>query len=295
MKDNFIKIFNKFIDLIDSSKTQKKLTKINITLSLVSLIYIISIILDIYNKISIKINFELSEIVLLIMFYFTSGTLWSKFLVSNYKGDFRKYFFNWSYSKIGKYIPSGLLTITTRLNQDLPKDSDSKKIFFGLLEEQFLIPLISIIPLGISIYFKFEVNRFVVYLVSLICTFILFKFIYKYNDINFISITNQNLLFLFNQIFPIVIYFEIAKNLNYSDPLLISLIYLLSTYIGLLFVGVPAAIGIREAIFIFASIGFYDEIYLFSFFIKTRILLIALDLIFGCIGIINQKLLKSSK
>ena len=36
-----------------------------------------------------------------------SGTLWSKFMQSNYKGRFRDYFFNWSYSKMGKYIPSG--------------------------------------------------------------------------------------------------------------------------------------------------------------------------------------------
>lgn len=288
MKNNSIYFFNKLIGFVDNSKTQKKLTVLNLTLSLISLIYISKTILNIYKENKINLNFEISEVALLILLYLSSGTLWSRFLVSNYKGEFKKYFYNWSYSKIGKYIPSGFLTITTRLNQNLPRNNNSKVIFIGLLEEQFLIPLISIFPLTISIYLDFKINKFVVFFISLLLTFIIFKFIYKNLKINFISITNQNLLFLFNQVFPLTIYYLIAQNLNYENPLLISLIYLLSSYIGLFFIGVPASIGIREAIFIFASIGFYNEIYLMPFLLKTRILLIVLDLIFGIFGLFNQ-------
>jgi hypothetical protein len=292
MKYNSQNFFNKLVALVDNSKTQKRLTVINLTLSLVSMTYIYIAILDIYEKNLISVNFEISEVALLTVFYLSSGILWSRFLVSNYNGDFKKYFYNWSYSKLGKYIPSGLLTISTRLNQELPRDKNSKTIFFGLLEEQFLIPLISIIPLTISIYFNLKSSKFLVFFVSFLLTFICFKLIYKKLKINFISITSQNFLFLLNQFLPLSIYYLIAQNLNYENPLLISLIYLLSSYIGLFFIGVPAAIGIREAIFIFASLGFYDELYLFPFLIKTRILLIVLDLIFGIFGLINQTKLK---
>jgi len=292
MKYNSQNFFNKLVALVDNSKTQKRLTVINLTLSLVSMTYIYIAILDIYEKNLISVNFEISEVALLTVFYLSSGMLWSRFLVSNYNGDFKKYFYNWSYSKLGKYIPSGLLTISTRLNQELPRDKNSKTIFFGLLEEQFLIPLISIIPLTISIYFNLKSSKFLVFFVSFLLTFICFKLIYKKLKINFISITSQNFLFLLNQFLPLSIYYLIAQNLNYENPLLISLIYLLSSYIGLFFIGVPAAIGIREAIFIFASLGFYDELYLFPFLIKTRILLIVLDLIFGIFGLINQTKLK---
>jgi len=292
MKYNSQNFFNKLVALVDNSKTQKRLTVINLTLSLVSMTYIYIAILDIYEKNLISVNFEISEVALLTVFYLSSGMLWSRFLVSNYNGDFKKYFYNWSYSKLGKYIPSGLLTISTRLNQELPRDKNSKTIFFGLLEEQFLIPLISIIPLTISIYFNLKSSKFLVFFVSFLLTFRCFKLIYKKLKINFISITSQNFLFLLNQFLPLSIYYLIAQNLNYENPLLISLIYLLSSYIGLFFIGVPAAIGIREAIFIFASLGFYDELYLFPFLIKTRILLIVLDLIFGIFGLINQTKLK---
>ena len=288
MKDNYLNFFNKLIALVDNSKTQKRLTVINLTLSVISLTYISLSILNIYKENTLKLNFEIFEIALLIIFYLSSGTLWSRFLVLNYKGEFKKYFYNWSYSKIGKYIPSGLLTVTTRLNQNLPKNKNSKTILIGLLEEQFLIPLISLIPLTISIYFDLKLNKFLVFIMSLLLTFICFKLIYKKLKINFISITDQKYLFLFNQVFPLPIYYLIAQNLNYDNPLLISLIYLFSSYIGLFFIGVPAAIGIREAIFIFASIGFYSEIYLFPFLLKIRILLITLDLCFGIFGLFKQ-------
>ena len=75
------------------------------------------------------IDFKILEIILTLIFYMNSGTLWSKFMQSNYKGRFRDYFFNWSYSKMGKYIPSGIMTLSVRVNQNFNKKQNQKILF----------------------------------------------------------------------------------------------------------------------------------------------------------------------
>jgi uncharacterized membrane protein YbhN (UPF0104 family) len=97
--------------------------------------------------------------------------------------------------------------------------------------------------------------------------------------------SKQSFLFLFNQIYPLFIYYIIALNLNYENPLQISILYLLATYIGLFFIGVPAGIGIREAVFLSVGNLAFDDIFLFDFLIKIRILLIFMDILFGLFGL----------
>ena len=58
--------------------------------------------------------------------------------------------------KIGKFIPTGLVTLTVRLNQKVSKNKTSKEIFYGVLEEQFLFPLVSIPAIGLYLSHKFE-------------------------------------------------------------------------------------------------------------------------------------------
>ncbi len=111
------------------------------------------------------------------------------------------------------------------------------------------------------------------------------KYIYSSTKTEFISMSNQSLLFLFNQIYPLFMYYIIALNLNYENPLQISIMYLLATYIGLFFIGVPAGIGIREAVFLSLGNLAFDDIYLFNFLIKIRILLIFMDVLFGLFGL----------
>ena len=69
--------------------------------------------------------------------------------------------------------------------------------------------------------------------------------------------------------------------------------YLLATYIGLFFIGVPAGIGIREAIFLSVGNLVIDDLYLFSFLIKIRILLIFMDAFFGLMGLIKSNIIKN--
>ena len=285
MKDRLYKFTNNLLHLISNETVQNNLKKINLVFSFFCLLFIFKTLLEVGDQDSINFVFSLNEIIAILIFYITTGTLWSKFLISNYGGIFADYFFNWSYSKIGKYIPSGFITISVRLNQSFPKNKNSKKLIFGLLEEQFLIPLIGIPSLFLCLFFENDLQIYLVFISSLLVIFLGVKYIYSSTKTEFISMSNQSLLFLFNQIYPLFMYYIIALNLNYENPLQISIMYLLATYIGLFFIGVPAGIGIREAVFLSLGNLAFDDIYLFNFLIKIRILLIFMDVLFGLFGL----------
>ena len=74
------------------------------------------------------------------MLTFTAGYLWSTYMKDSFKGNFIDYFYNWALSNVGKFFPSGVMLITVRLNQNT-EEKNSKEIFYGVLEEQFLFQL----------------------------------------------------------------------------------------------------------------------------------------------------------
>lgn len=281
MKNKFIFV----IDIFNNKKFQLYLKRAN-------LIFAFYCIYFLYNKINdlniSSIKFVWTEVTLTFVFYLISGTLWSFFMLHNYSGKFFEYFFNWSYSKIGKYFPSGLLTFSVRINQDTNKSK--KVIFIGLLEEQFLIPFIAIPPLFINLFLTN--NQFQVF--YLIAEFLIFysiiKILFKKLNFEYISLLKFNLLFLLNYFVPILLFHEIAKNLNYVDPLNISIIYFLSICIGLFFIGVPAGIGIREFVFISFIGSFLPNFEWITFIIKVRMIFILFDIIFGIFGLLFTNL-----
>ena len=57
-----------------------------------------------------------------------------------------------------------------------------------------------------------------------------------------------NFLFLVNYLIPILLFHEIARNLNHPDPFSVSMSYFLATCIGLFFIGVLAGI-VSESLF----------------------------------------------
>ena len=206
MKDKLYKFSNNLLHLISNETVQNNLKKINLVFSFFCLLFIFKTLLEVGNQDSINFVFSLNEIIAILVFYITTGTLWSKFLISNYGGNFVDYFFNWSYSKIGKYIPSGFITISVRMNQTFPKNKNSKKLIFGLLEEQFLIPLIGIPSLILCLFFENDLQIYLVFISSLLVIFLLVKYIYSSTKTEFISMSSQSLLFLFNQIYPLFMY-----------------------------------------------------------------------------------------
>ena len=96
---------------------------------------------------------------------------------------------------------------------------------------------------------------------------------------------DQKILFLLNVSIQLILFYQIAINLSYENPLIVALYYYLATSIGLFFIGVPGGIGIREMIFLTLTNNFLGNIYLINFILKTRLLFVIFDLFFGLIGL----------
>ncbi len=276
-----------FLELIQKEKIQKKLKTINLFLSAISFFFIGRFILNIKNEKSFEFLFKIDETVLLIIVYFLSAYLWVKLMEANYQGNKWDYFFNWSYSKLGRYIPSGLMLISVRINQKIPKEKSPNKIFFGLLEEQFLAPFVSIPAAIIAILFGKDVGRLVLYVVFQIILFYLFRFYYLRLRSNEPSLIDYPSIYLLNLIVNLLFFIQVALNLNFQDPYLVGIYYALSSSLGLLFIGVPAGIGIREGIFLLISSRLGVDIELVNLIIKIRGLSILLDIVFGTLGLLR--------
>ena len=153
-------LLNKIFKFLDDDTVQKKLKKVNLLVALISIFYLIYLInqnfkLNLFNL--KKIN--LFELLILIFVYFLVGHTWVKFSNKDKTIYNKKIFYDWAYSNLGKYFPGGLGLVSIRLNQD-DESKDSKKVFIGLLEEQFLIPLLTLPVLFLSTFYIDSKNFF---------------------------------------------------------------------------------------------------------------------------------------
>ena len=92
---------------------------------------------------------------------------------------------------------------------------------------------------------------------------------------------------MLNLIVNLLFFIQVALNLNFQDPYLVGIYYALSSSLGLLFIGVPAGIGIREGIFLLISSRLGVDIELVNLIIKIRGLSILLDIVFGTLGLLR--------
>ena len=276
---------NALFDYIDNPKFQTKLKSINLVICIISFIYIIILInTNSVNNISLS-KFNFFEVIILFPIYVLTGITWVKFSIKNTSIVNYQIFWDWSLSNLGKYLPGGFGILTIRLNQN--NESNSKKVIFGLIEEQFLLPLISIPALLLSMRF-IESNY-----LNLIITFILILFLYIFKKIYFLNktISKSSILnypfsigtiLLGNYFFTFLIFFNF-----YGDEYLkYAFIYLISSYVGMFFVGVPAGFGVRESIFLLlmgSDINLSDQI---EILLYIRLLHLVMDLLFGMVGFI---------
>ena len=93
--------------------------------------FIFEIFNDFISKENFEININIIEFILIFLSYLLSGAIWSNYMSSNYEGKFSLYFYNWSYSQLGKYFLSGILSVSIRLNQKLQKSKFVKNIFIS--------------------------------------------------------------------------------------------------------------------------------------------------------------------
>jgi len=279
-----IKLKNIF-NFISKDKNQKILKKLNLLLSFICIFFIWNIFTQ--YKSSFLLKLRIDEGFLVIISYILAGLLWSKYMKDNYQGKLTDYFYNWSFSKIGKFIPTGIVTLTVRLNQKVNKNKNSKEIFYGVLEEQFLFPLVSIPAIGLYLSNNFE-NQYIYLLpIYFVTFFYIVKFLYskiRGNKNTLMSYPYLFISYLFSQF--LVLYF-IAENIGYEDSITIACYYFLSSSLGLFFIGVPAGIGIREAIFLMVTNNFSTDVLLLDYAIKVRLVFIIVDLLFGLIGFLK--------
>ena len=246
MKNNL----NKLFVFLNNETVQGKLKKFNLLISIASFTYIYRLISDNLINTNFEFNLNYIEFILLIITYVFIGITWVKFSSQDNKETYKDIFFDWAYSNLGKYVPGGIGVVSIRLNQGNSK-KNSKKILFGLLEEQFLVPFLSLPVLLACIFFIKES-----YLIYFLVVFqILFIFIIKNIYFRNESLRNNSLLnysnyllisILLSNFLTILIFY----NLGFDNYLYQGLYYLIASYSDILLVGVPSGIGIREVIFL---------------------------------------------
>ena len=284
MKNKLDNLFS----LLNEDKFQKRLKRLNVFVAIISIVYVGILFNSSKDEITNISEINFIEIILLLIIYFIVGVTWVKFSTKNIQVNRKNIFFDWAYSNIGKYFPGGVGLITIRLNQDGNEDK-SKRILFGLFEEQFLVPILSLPVLLISTLF---LDKSYVYFVLILLQFgivYLFKFIYftnqKIKDISILNFSNYLIATILSTNF---LTFFIFFNLGYENFLNQGIYYLIASYVGLLFVGIPAGLGIREAIFIFllGTENLISEEILSLIYI--RMLYLIVDSIYGLSGFIYK-------
>lgn len=276
---------NKLFNLLNDQRFQYKLRLFNIVIAIVSIGYIVRLVKQQTSLDNFQFKPDLIEIILTLLIYATFGSMWVRFS----KGDNNKgisVFANWALSNLGKYSPSGIGLITIRLNQN-EKNGNSKKVIFGLLEEQFLLPLVALPGLVIGMRVVDNEYFVVLYALAQIAAVLLFKkFYFINNKIKKVSLLHQQKLVILIILLTQLLISLIFYNFQVDDYLLLALYYTISSNIALFFVGVPAGIGIRETIFIFlttSQINFIDQL---EIVIHIRLLFISAEVFFGFLGII---------
>lgn len=288
MINNLSNYSKKIFVKLQDERIQKKIKRINLFFCIISFVFIYRYLSEL-DFLYYSISLSLQTIFVGALFYFSNMLLWILFMNENYKITLREFVGNWSLSKVGKYFPSGILIFSSRLNQKLKTGQNSQKIFYGLLEEHFIFSFIGllttlillILPLGDYAYVSFPV---LVFLAIKLISSILSKFNLKY--VSFLKFkyavflnVNLNLLFVYT----------VATNFYSENAEYITLLYFLSLCIGLFFVGVPAGIGIREAIFIFLLGTTKLNGFEIEFLVSMRVSLLLLDILFFMFGLIYSK------
>lgn len=291
MKLEFEKLFN----LLVNEKILKNIKKINLIILIVSLSYIYFIISNSpYNYLNFKFNLKFQEVFLLVIIYILMSVIWVNFASRQLKLSSVNALHVWSISNIGKYFPASIGLFTIRLGK-ISKAEDSKKLIFSLIEEQLLVPLISLPALIVSLIFINKSYYFVTLITLIILSyFIFFKLYFINKKVKKVSLLNSRYLYFAVIIFQIFLVNLIFYNFGINNFEQQATFYLISTYIGLFFIGIPMGIGIRESIFIFL---FGNNYYLsqdLNLLIYIRFLYLVVDLLFGIFGIfLNLKKPKS--
>ena len=280
------KKFEAILKILESEKNQKNIKKFNIFLSILAVFFIGRLYSE-FNLTSLKIsNTFIFALITHLMFLIVLYKIWRNFLINNNIETNTSYLDNWGQANLNKYIPGGIGLSITKISIAKKLSIDSKKILFGMIEDQLRGAVIVFPFFIISFILKSELQKIYLYFFSItLALYLISKISNQYSKkLNFKSLFGRNLIFIFlSNIIQVVINYLVLSTLLDStnvELIYISILYCVSASLSLIFIGSPAGIGIRELIFYIYSSSLLTNEIMLSYLLLIRIISVVADVSF---------------
>ena len=280
------KKFEAILKILESEKNQKNIKKFNIFLSILAVFFIGRLYSE-FNLTSLKIsNTFIFALITHLIFLFVLYKIWRNFLINNNIETNTSYLDNWGQANLNKYIPGGIGLSITKISIAKNLSIDSKKILFGMIEDQLRGAVIVFPFFIISFILKSELQKIYLYFFSItLALYLISKISNQYSKkLNFKSLFGRNLIFIFlSNIIQVVINYLVLSTLLDStnvELIYISILYCVSASLSLIFIGSPAGIGIRELIFYIYSSSLLTNEIMLSYLLLIRIISVVADVSF---------------
>ena len=280
------KKFEAILKILESEKNQKNIKKFNIFLSILAVFFIGRLYSE-FNLTSLKIsNTFIFALITHLMFLFVLYKIWRNFLINNNIETNTSYLDNWGQANLNKYIPGGIGLSITKISIAKNLSIDSKKILFGMIEDQLRGAVLVFPFFIISFILKSELQKIFLYFFSItLALYLISKISNQYSKrLNFKSLFSRNLIFIFlSNIIQVVINYLVLSTLLDSsnvELIYISILYCVSASLSLIFIGSPAGIGIRELIFYIYSSSLLTNEIMLSYLLLIRIISVVADVSF---------------
>lgn len=280
------KKFEAILKILESEKNQKNIKKFNIFLSILAVFFIGRLYSE-FNLTSLKIsNIFIFALITHLIFLFVLYKIWRNFLINNNIETNTSYLDNWGQANLNKYIPGGIGLSITKISIAKNLSIDSKKILFGMIEDQLRGAVLVFPFFIISFILKSELQKIYLYFFSItLALYLISKISNQYSKkLNFKSLFSRNLIFIFlSNIIQVVINYLVLSTLLDSsnvELIYISILYCVSASLSLIFIGSPAGIGIRELIFYIYSSSLLTNEIMLSYLLLIRIISVVADVSF---------------
>ena len=280
------KKFEAILKILESEKNQNNIKKFNIFLSILAVFFIGRLYSE-FNLTSLKIsNTFIFALITHLMFLFVLYKIWRNFLINNNVETNTSYLDNWGQANLNKYIPGGIGLSITKISIAKNLSIDSKKILFGMIEDQLRGAVLVFPFFIISFILKSELQKIYLYFFSITLTlYLISKISNQYSKrLNFKSLFSRNLIFIFlSNVMQVVINYLVLSTLLDSsnvELIYISILYCVSASLSLIFIGSPAGIGIRELIFYIYSSSLLTNEIMLSYLLLIRIISVVADVSF---------------
>ena len=280
------KKFEAILKILESEKNQKNIKKFNIFLSILAVFFIGRLYSE-FNLTSLKIsNIFIFALITHLIFLFVLYKIWRNFLINNNIETNTSYLDNWGQANLNKYIPGGIGLSITKISIAKNLSIDSKKILFGMIEDQLRGAVLVFPFFIISFILKSELQKIYLYFFSIaLALYLISKISNQYSKkLNFKSLFSRNLIFIFlsNVMQVLINYLVLSTLLDSSniELIYISILYCVSASLSLIFIGSPAGIGIRELIFYIYSSSLLTNEIMLSYLLLIRIISVVADVSF---------------